>query len=415
MTNEIDTIVVGAGLAGLCCARELHRHGQRILVLDGANAVGGRIRTDTVDGFLCDRGFQVFLTGYPEAKRQLDYSELNLGQMSSGSLVFDGQSLLRFADPWREPRHAVASIKSAVGTLPDKLRIASLRRDAQRKSRQPLTNIVDRSTAEELRQRGFSESIIDRFLRPFLGGIFIDPSLQTSSRMLYFVFGMFANGYAALPAGGMQKIPEQLAASLPADSLRLNTRVSNITRESVTLENGDAIAAKHVVLATDAHAASTLVPSISPPSDGPTTTNVYFTASQDPIGEPTLVLNGSNRGRVNTVVNLAAAAPSYSPNGQPLFSVAILDECVETDDELAEIVQRELVAWFGEQTLDWTSLKRTTVRHALPDQSVGTGRPLGNTVIDGVTVCGDWRSFGSIHHAMVSGREAAATVLRSGS
>lgn len=412
MTDEKPVVVVGAGLAGLCCAGELERHGRKVLVLEASDAVGGRVRTDAVDGFLCDRGFQVFLTAYPEAKRCLNYDELQLGRMSSGSLIFDGQSLQRFADPWREPQHAIKSFAAPVGTLTDKLRVASLRRDAQKASRRPLVEQPDVSTADELRRRGFSEAMIDRFLRPFLGGIFIDPTLSTSARMLYFVFGMFADGHAALPAGGMEAIPRQLAAKLKDGTVRFNSPVAQVGETHATLGSGERVDAAVVVLATDAQAASRLLPDLPPPAAGPSTTSLYFTADRDPIGEPTLVLNGSGRGRVNTVVNLAAAAPSYSPNGSPLLSVALLEESLEADEELAESVLRELTSWFGEETLDWRFLKRTTVRHALPDQSRGTGRPLGNTVVNGVTICGDWRTFGSIHHAMVSGREAATSVLR---
>lgn len=414
MSTEHPDVIVGAGLAGLCCARELQRHGRTVLIVEASDGVGGRIRTDVVDGFRCDRGFQVFLTSYPEAQRQLDYDRLQLGRFTSGALVFNGSKTHRFADPWREPQHAWSSMTAPVGTSLDRLRLAKLRRDASKICRQALTTVDDEPTIEVLRRRGFSEDMIDSFLRPFLGGIFLDRSLKTSSRMLYFVFGMFAAGDASLPALGMEAIPKQLADQMPKGVIRLQSPVAAVERNRVTLRSGEVINANRVVVATDGASVSKLLPGVLMPSIGPTTTCLYFTADADPIGEATLVLNGTTNGRVNTVVNLAAANASYSPNGSPLFSVSLVGDADETDEELAQSVTRELVSWFGESTLDWRLLKRTTVSSALPDQSAGQQKQYGPIEVNGVLACGDWTSFGSIHHAMTSGRETAARLLAEG-
>jgi phytoene dehydrogenase-like protein len=57
-----DVVVVGAGLAGLACARRLTRAGVSTTVAEAGDGVGGRVRTDRVDGMLLDRGFQVHNT-----------------------------------------------------------------------------------------------------------------------------------------------------------------------------------------------------------------------------------------------------------------------------------------------------------------------------------------------------------------
>src|SRR4051794_26838005 len=186
-----DVVIVGAGLAGLCCARLLHQRGVPFLLLEASDGVGGRVRTDVVEGFRLDRGFQVFLTSYPEAKQVLDYKALDLKPFLPGALIRHAGRFHELTDPWRRPFAALRSLFSAVGSFADKLRVARLR------SRSLSGTIEDRfrdpefTTLQSPRDAGFSASMIEGFFRPFLGGIFLDRELRTSSRMFHFVFRMF--------------------------------------------------------------------------------------------------------------------------------------------------------------------------------------------------------------------------------
>jgi phytoene dehydrogenase-like protein len=74
-------LIVGGGLAGLACAVRLHEAGAQPLILEASDDVGGRVRTDVVDGFRLDRGFQVFLDAYPEAGKLLNLPRLDLRQL----------------------------------------------------------------------------------------------------------------------------------------------------------------------------------------------------------------------------------------------------------------------------------------------------------------------------------------------
>ena len=246
-----DVIVVGAGLAGLTCARELGSHGADVLVLERGDQPGGRVRTDEVDGFLLDRGFQVLLTAYPEARHVLDYERLGLRPFYSGALVRQAEAsrASRTRSATRStPRGACVPAREGCST---RLRVARLRRRLAAHSLNEVLTRPQVTTREALRLEGFSAGIVDGFFRPFLGGIFLDPALDTSSRLFAFVFKLFAEGEAVLPAQGMQAIPRQLAEGLPERTLRLGATVETADGSGVTLAGGERLEAGAVVVAAD--------------------------------------------------------------------------------------------------------------------------------------------------------------------
>lgn len=406
-----DVVIIGAGLAGLCCARSLQAAGRRFLILDAADAVGGRIRTDEVDGFLLDRGFQVFLTAYPEAQKVLDYDALDLRSFEPGAIVRHGDAFHRLTDPWRRPIKGFKSLFSPIGTFADKLRVAKLRSSVMKGSVDSLFARPETTTLEALKRIGFTESMLERFFRPFLGGIFLDRELQTSSRMLDFVFRMFSSGHASLPAKGMQAIPRQIASGLPEQSIRLNTRVTHINEQSVALQSGEVITGKAVVIATEAPAAAALLDEpLSPGSQS--VTCLYFAVDRPPVNEPTLVLDGEGRGPVNNFSVPSLLIPC-APHGQHLVSATVLDIPTQDDEMLQRDVREHLRRWFGDAVNDWRHLRTYSIPHALPSQlPPALSQPERKIRLgSGLYVCGDHRDNASIQGAMVSGRRTAEALL----
>jgi phytoene dehydrogenase-like protein len=409
---SVDAVVVGAGLAGLSCARRLHEGGARVTVLEAANEVGGRVRTDTLDGFRLDHGFQTLLTAYPETRRSLDYGALALRPFAPGALVRRRGRFHELSDPWRRPSRALATLFSGVGSLGDRLRMAALRRDVRRGTVDELLRRPQTSAIERLRARGFGDEMIDGFFRPFFGGILLDRSLSASSRVLEFVFRMMAEGDVALPAAGMSAIPQQIESRLPAGTVRLGARVASVAAEGrVTLESGETIEAGSVVLATEGPEAARLGGRLpAPRSRG--VTCVYFAADRAPIEGPTLVLNGEDEGPVNNLCFPSEVAPSYAPRGATLVSATVLDRRgagLTTEED----VRDQMAAWFGPEVVRWRHLRTYHVVHAQPTQDPGDVEPVERPVrLDGrLFVCGDHRSTASIHGAMLSGRRAAEAVL----
>ncbi len=402
----VDVLIVGAGLAGLTCARQLQAEGVSCLVLEAADAVGGRIRTDQVDGYLLDRGFQVFLSSYPEPKRWLDLERLQLKRFASGARVRYRGRFYDLADPWRRPWTALGSLVSPIGTLTDKLRIARLRSISKRGSYEERMQDPEVTSHEYLKQLGFSRSMIDNFLRPFLGGIFLDRELNTSSRMLNFVFRMFSTGDACLPANGMQSIPEQLASSLWPGTIRLNAPVAEIRPRSVTLQSGEKLMAFRIVVATEAPTAKRLL-SMSGETKGRGVRCLYFAAEQAPFTEPILVLNGDGLGPINNLCVPSNVCASYAPPKQSLISVTSMD-CTTSESQLELQVRDQLRDWYGNQVDGWRHLRTYHIPYALPDQAPPALTPPNRSVDlgNGLFVCGDHRDNASIEGAMVSGRRA---------
>jgi phytoene dehydrogenase-like protein len=407
-----EVLIVGAGLAGLCCARRLQESGISFHILEASAAIGGRVRTDRVEGFLLDHGFQVLLTAYPEAQRVLDYAALELYPFYPGALVRHQGAFHRVVDPWRRPKKAIGAVCSPVGTLKDKLGIARLRRRVQAGSLDDLFRRPETSTLQALQDAGFSASIIDRFFRPFFGGIFLERNLRTSSRMFEFVFRMLALGDIALPAGGMGAIPEQLAASLPDGTIRTKVQVTAIHDNSVTLASGERLSANAVVVATEGPEAARLLYGLPAPGSR-SVTCLYFAADTPPLSEPILLLNSEETGPVNNLCVPSVVAPSYAPPGAALISATVLGNPYHDDATLESAVRAQMCEWFGSPVTDWRHLRTYRILHAQPEQSPPTltvpERPV--QLQPGLFVCGDHRDTASIQGAMVSGRRAAEAVL----
>lgn len=404
-------VVVGAGLAGLRCAQVLRQAGLDVVVLEAADAVGGRVRTDVVEGFRLDRGFQVLLTAYPEASRALDLGALDLRTFAPGAMVRTEGRFVRVSDPFRSPARAVETLLAPVGTLGDKWRVARLRLAVMRGSAEGLLAGPDRTTAEELDELGFSERMRERFLRPFYGGIFLEDGLTTTARMFRYTFRMFSEGKAAVPALGMGEIPSQIAAGLPAGAVRPGVRVEAVTGGEVVAEGGERLAADHVVVATDQDAASRLLPGEVEARPWRGTVCVYFDAPVPPMEEPLLLLNGEGGGPVNSLCVPTVLSPELAPRGRTLVSVSL-----RSGSPADEAVEAQLRDWFGGVVDGWRRLSVVRVPEALPAQEVGMLQPPSRALrtASGVWVAGDHLAQSSIQGALHSGRRVAEAILEAG-
>ncbi|MDB5312269.1 MAG: FAD-dependent oxidoreductase [Gemmataceae bacterium] len=414
MTENPDVLVVGAGLAGLCCGKRLAECGISFRILEAADGVGGRVRTDLVDGYRLDRGFQIYLTAYPEGRRVLDLDALDLKPFTRAALVRVGGKFHRVADPRAEPAGSVWSLFNHVGSTRDKLRLIRLFWEIDRGRLDQQIAKDERLTLDLLRWNGsFSPVMIDRFFRPFFGGMFLENQLATSSRFFRFVFRMVAEGLGAVPALGMQSIPDQIAARLPPGSVQLNTQVESIGHREVTIAGRGRARARAVVVATDGPAAARLLGRelADPGSNG--TVTLYYASDRAPVAGPILMLDGEGQGPVNHVAVMSNVSPGYAPPGKALIAAAVIGVPPDADTELDHQARAQLTGWFGAAVSGWQLLRVYRIPHALPDQTAGKLNPWHRPVrlLPGLYVCGDHRDNASIDGAMSSGFRAAQAVM----
>jgi phytoene dehydrogenase-like protein len=402
----VDVAIVGGGLAGLAAARVVSGAGLHLVVLEGADDVGGRVRTDVVDGFRLDRGFQVLLTAYPEARAQLRFDELHLGRFEPAARVWLGERFATVADPFRQPAALLRTLRAPVGTLADKLRLARLRRDVVRSSAAALTRRPDGDTASALIERGFSADIVERFFRPFFGGVQLDPDLATTSRMFELVFRSFSTGDAAVPAEGMAAIPRQLADTLPAGVVHTGVRVERLDGTTLQLADGTSMQARAVIVATDGPGACRLLG--LDPVGSKAATAVWFAADQAPVAHRGLMLDGTGRGPAGSVAVLSNVVPSYAPPGRVLVVAQLAGRA---DAGAAEAVRAQLRGWFGSTVGGWDVLRTDVITHAQPTQPAGAPLKRRVELGSGRYVCGDHRDTASIQGALFSGRRTGERVV----
>jgi monoamine oxidase len=403
VSQHVDVVVIGAGLAGLNAALRLQRAGLEVRVLDASDAVGGRIRTDHVDGLLLDRGFQLFNPSYPAAT-VFDHAALHLHPFRAGVAVSLGERRYVLGDPRRWPGAALPSVQAPVGSLAEKLRFArwALLADATPGSR--ILAAEDRTLAEELGRHGLDGRIGDTVLRPFLAGVLGDGTGASSARLTRLLVKAFVRGTPALPAAGMQALPEQLAGRLRTGSLALNTRAVAVSQGRVETDDG-VLTARAVLVAADPVRACALVGLPAPPMNALTT--YYHRSDLAPTSERVLHVDGERRGPVVNTAVVSNAAPSYARSGCLIASTVL-----GSDDSQEEVVRRQAGLIYGVSTAAWEHVATYAIPHALPAMAPPLNARQEVDLKDGIFVAGDHRDTASIQGALVSGRRAATAVLR---
>ena len=409
MAGKPDVLVIGAGIAGLNCAALLTRAGHLVDVIEASDDVGGRIRTDVVDGYRCDRGFQLINPSYPAAEKYLDLEALRLSAFRAGVAVAGPRGLRVVADPLRAPRLLARTVKSGYLRPIELLRLA--RWAAPALSRVPaLLAGEDISLAVSLDRARATGRIRSEILTPFLTGVLAEDQGRTSATFALLLVRSFLLGTPGVPADGMAAIPRQLAARLTAP-VRVNVRATAVNGSghgpTVTTDDG-VLHARAVVVATDPTTAGELLPLPVPDMKGLVT--YWFAAPDAPTDLRLLVVEGSGSA-VGPVVNTAVmsnAAPTYAPAGRHLIQATTLARRGDGGSEASESeVRRHLVGMYGVSTSRWDLLIRHDIRRALPEQLPPLRHRQPVDLGDGVFVAGDHRDTASIQGALVSGRRAA--------
>ena len=404
--------IIGAGISGLTAAVFLNKNGFEVQILEASDRAGGRIKTDIINGFRLDQGFQVLLTEYPETKALLNYEKLNLKRFLPGATVLYDGGQFQIADPFRRPSALFATLFAPVGSLKDKLNTFFLKNKLVKIEVQDIFNQPQNDTVSQLKKYGFSQKMIDRFYKPFFSGIFLENDLKTSSNMFDFVMKMFSQGDAAIPELGMEEIPKQLVAMIPENTIHYNVKVTSIENNRIICENGQIFETDKIIIATEATGfASNYIPKSK--QNFNQVTNVYFEANVAPTKKAVVVLNASNTKKwVNNLTVMTNISKKYAPENKVLIAVSLNGILEINDETLAENMKTELKTWYGNQVNDWKMIKTYRIKYALPNQD-SVSNELSESDIkinENLLICGDHLLNGSINAAMKSGRLVAELI-----
>lgn len=404
MTTTSKITIVGAGISGLITALELEQAGFSPTIIEASSGVGGRVKTDVVDGFQLDHGFQVLLNAYPKAKQYLDYEALELQNLVPGAVIFKAGKATTIGDPLRDMALLLPTLMAKVGSIQDKWAIFKLNQELKAKSIEAIFKSEQISTLQYLKNKGFSDRIIAQFFKPFFSGIFLETELKTSSVMFQFIYKMFGEGLAVVPKAGIQAIPNQLKSKLKNTSFTFNTKVKAVEGKDLVLEDDSVIASDIIVIATDPQA----ILGSNQKTTWKSCDNLYFEVEQDTLKKPIIGLIADDNALINNIFYTTSVA-TQNTNASAVLSVTVVKNHDLNDADLIQKVEHELNAHCGITTKRF--IKQYTINKALPDLDTVHYAKADYKFSDTIYVAGDTALNGSLNAAMSSGQAVAKAII----
>ncbi len=386
MSNPV--VVIGAGLAGMNAAIQLQKAGREVVLLEAAERAGGRVQTDSIDGFTCDRGFQLINAKYPELVTLKVLDKLDFRFADRAINVAIDEELHRLGDPRRYP---FAAFDLATGSVFEKLAVT---RAILGKPK------ADQSIAEYLVSAGLGKTF-DRALRPFLRGVYLTDLSNVSADTGLEIIKTFIGGKPGLPSGGVGALSKSMANEI--NDLRLGVTVNSIKPGLVATSEGH-ISANEIIVATDSTTSAQLLDQTSVTKLAGCTT-WYHSAPKAPVSHGQLIVDGQNRGAVINTLVISNFIPEYAPTGKNLVSSTTDVGVTESE------VRRHLATLYNCDNRDWELIAKYEIPAALPIGSKRITQPIESRIREGIYLAGDGQVGPSQNGALKSGRLAAMAVL----
>jgi hypothetical protein len=389
MSNSSDVLVVGAGLAGLSAAIKLQEAGRNVWVIESSDRPGGRVTSDIIDGFICDRGFQLINSKYPALQALNVIQEIDFIKAPRVIEVALGNQRRALGDPQVAPWTA---LDKATGTIPEKLSLL----------RYLAASPKDNQSVEDVLSS--SGSVYVRALRPFLQGVFLTDPKNVDARYGQSIVKSFVTGSPGIPRKGVAELSKALAARV--DSISYGVQADSIEGKVVRTSAGD-FKATTIIVATDATTATQLL-GLNEVARMAGCITWYHAVATNPSGSGRLVVDGQNRGPIINSIVISDISSDYAPVGQHLVSTTTDLGATESD------VRRHLAIMWGISTHDWQLIAKYEIPAALPIQSIGRALTQPVKVSEGLYVVGDHRAVPSQQGALFSGNLAAELILNQG-
>ena len=409
----LDVIIVGAGLSGLTACHALQSRGYKVKVYESKGKVGGRCKSDYINGFILDRGLHIFSNSSKSEKSILNTQSLYLSEpIYPGVLVYKDMNFNLVSNPLRRIKDSLSLFFNSYMTYRDKWKMANYLSFLVSNNESKLKKYSHLTTEEFLIKRDFDKKLIDSFFRTVHTAMFFDDSLQTPSNIFNQSIRQVILEKAVLPAYGIGSISDQIYDKLEQGSVELHTKVKTAHNYGVELQTGEFITAKTVIITLPESEINTIIPGYKSKITYNRSACMYFATKNPPVNSPIFVMNGENSGLVNYVFVPSTIQPSYAPSGSHLVNIGLKSDIDFYNENLIEDVLKELINWFGLKVNDWTHLKSYFAEAAVPKiESFKEGKQYKTE--NGIFFCGDYFNYGSIANAMRSGTEVSKAVDQS--
>ena len=375
---NFDCIVVGAGLAGITAARAVQQAGNSVLLLEASDQVGGRVRSDVIDGFICDRGFQVINPKYPQVVKSNVIKELDFKYISGK---------IRLADEQIKVGYSLSTFSPKLGSINQKLRFLKFVASPKVKNEKSFGHYATEFP-----------DLYQKVLKPFLSGVFLTDPQEIASDVAQEILRSFVKSLPGVPAAGVGEFSRALAK--PIQNLKLNESVQSVSNGQVTT-NQDTYRARYVIVATDPTTAAQLLSGVQLPKMLSSTT-AYFATDQLPIDSKNLVVSSKSK-LVNSIV-ISQVSSKYAPIGQHLVSATSLSPITES------VFRKELAEIWQMSTHSWEYVARYEIKQSLPAHLPGVRKTKSAKFSDQIYLAGDHMAVPSQQGAMQSGFLAARAI-----
>lgn len=380
-------LIIGSGLSGLSCAKYLDKSKFDIHIYEKSDKPGGRVSSETIDGNICDVGFQVLLNNYDEVKKLGVYDSLNLKYFDSGAEIYSDGQILSIYSPLKHPFKFLKSNIIRMFSISD---VFSLLKSLFIKS--------DLQHANQYIRKNFSDKSQKLFFYPFFRGVFLSKELHTDTNFFLKIFKKFAFGTASLPSHGMKMLPKEIIKKYHLD-INYNYELKNIESQKAIFVNDIEEHFDKIVLAMPINNLKEIT-NINIEAENNFNKTAYVKSSKKVLNKA-IMLVADDEYKINSIQCLSNISKNYSPDSKHLYSISSLEDI---DDDM-------LVSEFKSITKledkDIKLIKSYTINEALPAMS----EELENR--DNIYFCGDWKCEASIDGAIKSGRLCAEEINKS--
>lgn len=411
MKEPKDILIIGAGISGLIAAQELEKQGYAPVIVEKGDEVGGRLLTRKEGDWPLDLGFQVLLTAYPAVREYLDLDALDLVEFKPGAAVFANGEMGVLGDPIRHPPFFYPTVTNRNLTLKDKWLTFRLQRELRSMSLEEIFSMPGQSTLSYLQAYGFSESCIDYFFRPFFSGIFLEPRLESSSRMFAFVYKMFSEGKAAVPRLGINQVALQLRSRLRSTRFRFGTSVRAVESGSVHISDGSELKSEAILIACRDKGLIREERPVQVGRDKWRCCQVVYAWIEQPLSHSGILgISGSPGTLINNWSEVPPPRILSNAGGKRLLSLTLVEPPDLNREDLYRRVKDEIGEIAGIELQGLVDTFR--IDQALPILSELTlDFDPHDSRLPGVYHSGDHCMFPSLQAAMESGKRAANAIL----